>query len=355
MKQKTPHSKESDPQKLHRLSGRLALYYLIIGIIIGVGLFVILYVAAYFGLSVEYMRSPKTGVFLITVLVLCISFGTAYLIVNMILRPLRQIEQAAQKVAKGDFSVQIPYKGNLKEFGNTIDSFNRMVRELNSVEIMRNDFVTNVSHEFKTPLASIMGYATLLQDPELTDEDRQEYIQKVFFSVDKLNDLTDNILRLSKLEHQEYLEEPVTYRLDEQLREAIVLLESKWNAKNIGLDLNMEEITCTSQQTLLFQVWTNLIGNAIKFTPYGGTISVSAKILDSRIQVVVKDTGIGMDENTQAHIFEKFYQGDPAHRSTGNGLGLPLCRAILELCGGEITVQSESGKGSEFMVELGLR
>lgn len=339
-------------QKLHRLSGRLALYYLLIGIIFGIISFVILYVTSYFGLSVEYMRTPRNGVFIITVLVLCLSFAAAYLIVSMILRPLIQIEEAAQQVAKGDFSVQIPYKGNLKEFGNTIESFNQMVRELNSVEIMRNDFVTNVSHEFKTPLSSIMGYATLLQDPELTQEERQEYIQKVFFSVEKLNDLTDNILRLSKLEHQEYLQSPITYRLDEQLREAMVLLEPKWTAKNIELDLQLPDITYTGQQALLFQVWTNLIGNAIKFTPPGGTIAVSAEAEPEQIRVVIRDTGVGMDRETQAHIFEKFYQADAAHRATGNGLGLPLCRAILELCGGEISVASEVGKGSEFTVRL---
>ena len=336
----------------HRLRRQLALYFIVFALAFGLILFAVLYIAAQFGISVEHLNSPSIGVYSISIISLVIAFVGVYLIINLVLRPLWRIEAAAQQVAKGNFDVQIPYKGNLKEFGNTIDSFNQMVRELGSVEIMRNDFIANVSHEFKTPLSSIMGYATLLQDPELPEAERQDYIEKVLFSVEKLNDLTDNILRLSRLEHQEYLQEPETYRLDEQLREAIVLLEPKWTAKNIGLDLQLPETTYTGQRALIFQVWTNLIGNAIKFTASGGTITVSTEEKDDHLEVIVRDDGMGMSEETMAHIFEKFYQGDSAHKSHGNGLGLPLCKAILELCGGEISVSSREGIGSEFLVKL---
>ncbi len=235
---------------------------------------------------------------------------------------------------------------------NTFQNFNRMVKELNSVEIMRNDFIADVSHEFKTPLSAINGYATLLQDSELTEEERNEYIKKIFFHIEKLNDLTDNILRLSKMEHQQFLENPVRFRLDEQIREAIVLLEPKWGVKNMNLDLDLPEVVFTGYSTLLFQVWTNLIGNAIKYTDAGGTVMVALSEEKGSVRVMVRDTGIGMSEETQAHIFDKFYQGDTSRRSQGNGLGLTICEEIVKKCGGEITVKSTPGEGSEFVVRL---
>ena len=344
--------RNADPRGQHPLRQQLALYFSLFASAFAIIAAIALYVLGQFGFGIEHLKTPSHGVYSIIFLCMGISFVTAFLIINMVLMPLWKIENAAAKVAKGDFDVQIPYKGNLKEFGNTIQSFNQMVRELGSVEIMRNDFITNVSHEFKTPLTSIMGYATLLQEPELSDEDRQEYVEKVLFSVEKLNDLTDNILQLSRLEHQEYLNAPDRYRLDEQLREAIVLLEPKWNTKKINLELNLPEVFYTGQKSLLFQVWTNLIGNAIKFTNQGGLISVSIMKHADAIFVSISDNGIGMDEDTQAHIFEKFYQGDSAHRGQGNGLGLPLCKAILELCSGEISVSSRDGAGSSFFVTL---
>ena len=227
-----------------------------------------------------------------------------------------------------------------------------MVKELNSVEIIRNDFIADVSHEFKTPLSAINGYATLLQDSELTEEEKKEYIRKIFFNIEKLNDLTENILQLSKMEHQQFLDNPVTFRLDEQIREAIVLLEPKWGVKNMNLDLDLPEVVFTGNSSLLFQVWTNIIGNAIKYTDMGGTISVSLKEEASLVQVSIRDTGIGMSEETKTHIFDKFYQGDTSRKSQGNGLGLSICREIVKKCDGEIFVESEPGKGSEFMIKL---
>lgn len=348
------HSEQQNnaPRIQFPLRQQLALYFSLFASAFAIIAAIALYVLGQFGFGIEHLKTPSHGVYSIIFLCMGISFVTAFVIINLVLMPLWKIENAAAQVAKGDFNVQIPYKGNLKEFGNTIQGFNQMVRELGSVEIMRNDFIANVSHEFKTPLTSIMGYATLLQDPELSEEERQEYIEKVLFSVEKLNDLTDNILQLSRLENQEYLHEPEQYRLDEQLREAIVLLEPKWSKKEIGLDLNLPEVSYTGQRSLLFQVWTNLIGNAIKFTEQGGTISVSMEQQSDTLVISISDNGIGMNPETQAHIFEKFYQADSAHRSQGNGLGLPLCKAILELCKGEIYVESQENVGSSFIVTL---
>ena len=230
-----------------------------------------------------------------------------------------------------------------------------MVKELDSVEIMRNDFIADVSHEFKTPLSAITGYATLLQDSELTEEEKNEYIRKIFFNIEKLNDLTDNILRLSKMEHQQFLDTPVKFRLDEQLREAMVLLEPKWSAKNLELDLELPEVVFVGHSSLLFTVWTNLIGNAIKYTDNGGTVSVLLSEEKESVRITVRDNGIGMSEETKAHIFDKFYQGDTSRKSQGNGLGLAICKEIVKKCDGEILVESTPGEGSEFEVVLKKR
>ena len=187
---------------------------------------------------------------------------------------------------------------------------------------------------------------------ELTEEERKEYIQKVFFNIDKLNDLTNNILRISKIENQTYLDPPVSFRLDEQIREAIVILEAKWSRKNIELDIDLPEAEYFGQKSLLFQVWVNLISNAIKFSNDGGCVSIHLKKDGSSYKVFISDDGIGMTQETMKHIFEKFYQGDTSRQAQGNGLGLALCKEILNRCGGKIFVTSKPGKGSVFMVQL---
>ncbi|MGN0507182.1 MAG: ATP-binding protein [Lachnospiraceae bacterium] len=304
------------------------------------------------GVSIERFANPWMTMFFICLFCVLLSLIASYYLMRHFFVPLEQISEASKKVAAGDFSVQLPYGGHLEELDSTIRNFNRMVKELNSVEIMRNDFVADVSHEFKTPLSAISGYATFLQDPELTQEERQVYVRKILFHIDKLNDLTENILRLSKLEHQQFLEEPETFRLDEQIREAIVLLEPKWGKKNIEFDLELPELTYRGQPVLLFQVWSNLIGNAIKYSEQGGKISVYLKEEKTMLQVIVSDEGIGMTEETQKHIFDKFYQGDTSRKSQGNGLGLALCKEIIKKCGGEIHVESTPDVGSVFIVNL---
>lgn len=293
-----------------------------------------------------------TIIIVIDILCLILGYVTSYILMNDIFDPLEHLSSASKQIAKGDYDVQINYSGYIEELQDVIDNFNFMVRELNSIEIMRNDFIANVSHEFKTPLSSIAGYVTLLQDSDLSENERQEYIQMLFFNIEKLNDLTGNILMLSKLENQNTLPEPVTYRLDEQIREAIVLLEPKWSAKQISFNLDLDELYYTGQSALLFQVWTNLISNAIKFSNQQSSISITLHTYHDSIEVVFSDEGIGMSEETMAHIFEKFYQGDSSRKSQGNGLGLALCKSILELCGGNIYVSSQPGKGSTFMVNL---
>lgn len=316
------------------------------------GVFAVIYTAEQYNMPKYLVKNP--GFILLVILILCIVLSSSvyYFILRKIFSPLKKLSDASKQIAKGNYNVQIDYNGDIEELQSSINNFNRMVKELSSVELIRNDFVANVSHEFKTPLASIMGYVTLMQDPELTESDKKEYISKIFFNIDKLNDLTENILRLSKLDNQNYPTEVVTYRLDEQIREAIVLLEPKWSKKNINFDINMPEINYSGQKELLFQVWTNIISNAIKFSDHNGSIMVFIRQSKGYTEVVVCDDGIGMDEETQSHIFDKFYQGDTSRRSQGNGLGLALCKKILDRCGGKIFVTSEPGNGSVFIVQL---
>lgn len=335
-----------------KMRNRLALsvFWLIIAyVVLAVALIAILLA---FGVDIEELYTPWTLLVLLTLLCFFASTVASYFLMKKIFNPLEQISMAAGKVASGDFTSEISYQGDFEDMERTFENFNRMVKELNSVEIMRNDFIADVSHEFKTPLAAITGYATLLQDSELTEEEKSEYIRKIFFNIEKLNDLTENILRLSKMEHQQFLETPVKFRLDEQIREAIVFLEPKWSAKSLELDLELPETVFTGHSSLLFTVWTNLIGNAIKYTDTGGTIGVTISEDAKSVQVTVRDTGIGMSEETKAHIFDKFYQGDTSRKSQGNGLGLAICKEIVKKCNGEISVESNLGTGSSFLVKL---
>lgn len=312
----------------------------------------IFYLLAKNGITLNKIPRPMMVVLLLGLLCFILGYIISLILMNDVFNPLEQISIASKKIAKGDYNVHIDRSGHLREIEDTIENFNFMAKELNSVEIMRNDFIANVSHEFKTPLSSITGYVTLLQDPDLSDSEREEYIQMVFFNIEKLNDLTGNILQISRLENQTSLPEPVTYRLDEQIREAVVLLEPKWSNKRISFNLELPELYYTGQSTLLLQVWTNLISNAIKFSNPDSAVSISLHNYPDGIEVVVSDEGIGMSEETISHIFEKFYQGDSSRKEQGNGLGLAICKTILELCNGSIYASGEPGKGSVFMVKL---
>ena len=303
-------------------------------------------------LGVALESIPLLGYFVLLGSCFIVASSTAYFMTWNFFKPLSDISRASKKVAEGDYSSRLEYHGSIEELADAVSNFNYMVHELNSVEMIRNDFIANVSHEFKTPLSALNGYITLLQDGSLSDEERMEYIRKAFFSIDKLNDLTDNILRLSKLENQASLDRPVTYRLDEQIRESIVLLEPKWSAKNIEFDLEMPKVKYTGQRSLLLQVWTNLISNAIKFSDNESLIRVRIEENEKSVEVYIEDHGIGMTEETIRHIFEKFYQADSSRQFQGNGLGLALCKEIVKRCGGTIDVESRLGEGSTFHVEL---
>lgn len=269
-------------------------------------------------------------------------------------RNIQLICKAAQRVAEGDFSVYIetfPEKMFKNELDILKEDFNKMVRELSSIENIKDDFVADVSHEIKTPLSLIQGYADLLQTPGLSNEKRNEYIQLISQAIHKLNDLVENILRLNKVENKNIIHKEKFF-LDEQIRCAIISFEDKIEEKNISLEAELDEVVIKSDRASLELVWNNILSNAIKFTPCGGTISVNLKEKNDCIVATVSDNGCGMDEETQKRIFEKFYQGDSSHSSEGNGLGLALVKKIVDMLDGSVRVRSKVGKGTEFEIVL---
>ena len=292
---------------------------------------------------------------IITLLCICSVIGTILsgFLGKYYLRPLKQLIRATEQVKKGDFKVQVERQNNPNsEMGALITSFNEMVRELDGIEMFRNDFINNFSHEFKTPIVSIRGFAKELQAGDLTEEQRAEYAKIIAEESDRLARLSISVLELSKLENQQIVTDKTEFFLDEQLRQAILRQEPIWTEKNIEIIPELEELAFYSNEELLSHIWDNLISNALKFTPQDGTVRVELCADEKSVTVKISDTGIGMTEDVKSHIFEKFYQGDPSHSGGGYGVGLPMVARVVSLCGGSIEVESESGKGSTFTVRL---
>ncbi len=269
-------------------------------------------------------------------------------------RPVRRIIEGAQKVMDGDFSTRIKQvRGAENGFNAIIDYFNRMVQELSGMETLRTDFIANVSHELKTPLAVIQNYGSLLQQPNLSEEERKDYARTVTNAAQRLASLITNILKLSKLENQQIYPATVKFDLSEQLCECLLGFEDAWEAKNLEIETEIEDdILVDSDPELLSLVWNNLFSNAIKFTEDGGTVGLKVYRDGSHAVVQVSDTGCGISPEVGAHIFEKFYQGDTSHATQGNGLGLALVKRVVDIIGGEISVSSVQGKGSTFTVKI---
>ena len=260
------------------------------------------------------------------------------------------------QISKGNFKIRVNEtdKDNMpSEFGELERSFNKMASDLEGIEMFRDDFINNFSHEFKTPIVSIRGFARQLQNPNLTDAEREEYISIIISESERLTNMSSNILLLTKLENQQIVSEKTSFSLDEQIRRCILLLEKEWSCKNIEFNLDsMSEVQFTFNEEMLSHVWINLISNAIKFSRDGGVIRISLKVADSKIICSVSDDGIGMSEETVSRIFEKFYQGDKSHSGSGNGIGLNIVSRIVTLAGGEVKVSSRDGEGSKFEVHL---
>lgn len=267
------------------------------------------------------------------------------------LMPIRNLNYATGEVSKGNFKIQLPIPNDF-EMGALTAKFNTMVKELNSIETLRNDFINNVSHEIKTPIATIHGFSNLLKDDSLSNEEKNEYLDIIINETTRVSSLTTNILKLTKLETQEIITDKTTFSLDEQLRHSILLLQKDISEKNLDLHINLDKVEIHSNEDLLQQVWINLISNAIKFTPQNGKITIELMDTEDTIIVKIIDNGIGMKSENLNRIFDKFYQEDSSHSSQGNGLGLPLVKRIVDLCSGTIRVKSILGEGSSFTVEL---
>lgn len=271
---------------------------------------------------------------------------------KLFFNPIKKLRKAMDKVADGDFSVRLEDKSTSKEILEIYSGFNLMAEELSATEILQTDFVSNVSHEFKTPINAIEGYATLLQSTENIDETENEYIEKILFNTKRLSSLVGSILLLSKLENQQIPTNRTTYRLDEQIRLSIVALEPAWEAKDIEIDAELDSIEYLGNEHMMRHVWDNLIGNAIKFTPNGGQVRIKLTKKLRKLIFTVEDTGPGLTEEAQKRIFDKFYQVDSSHKQEGNGLGLALVKRILSIEKGEISVENLPDSGCRFTVTL---
>ena len=274
----------------------------------------------------------------------------------MVERPVKRIINACEKLMNGELSARIePFSGlyDADGFNMIIEYFNKMAKELSGLETLRTDFIANVSHELKTPLAVMQNYGTMLQQPNLPEEKRLEYAKSVTEASRRLADLITNILKLNRLENQQIFPDKKVYNLGEQLAECLLNFESTWEKKGIEIETDIEEeVFVESDAELLTLVWNNLFSNAIKFTEAGGTVSLELKPDDEWAVVRISDTGCGISPEAGRHIFEKFYQGDTSHATQGNGLGLALVKRVVYIVGGEISVSSEVGKGSTFTVKI---
>ncbi|MBE7005303.1 MAG: HAMP domain-containing histidine kinase [Ruminococcaceae bacterium] len=310
---------------------------------------------------VKQVGMPKDQWFLFSIAGLVLTFsgvGCAVfsLVRRRMLRPVRKVSEAAQRVAKGDFSVRLtPMRrdGKKDEFEVLFDDFNTMAEELSSTETLKTDFISNVSHEMKTPLAVIRNYAELLETPGLSDDARAEYAKAIEDAAGKMTELVTNILRLNRIENQKIAPELRRYDVCRQLADCLLCFESRWEEKQIEPEFDLEDSAyINADENLLELVWNNLMSNALKFTEPGGTVTVRERTEGERVIVSFADTGCGIGEEAKKHIFDKFYQGDASHATEGNGLGLALVRRVMTLLGGEIAVESEAGKGSTFTVSL---
>jgi signal transduction histidine kinase len=328
----------------------MTLLVFLIGVIITSGL---LTAAAYaLLLVVGLLVNPYARLLTIPVLMVFFITTLAASMGRSKLKPINDLVQAMRNVSQGDFSVRVDDEGVTGDMGRLVSSFNDMASELGGLELFRKDFINNFSHEFKTPIVSIRGFAKQLERDDLTDAQRREYLGIIVSESDRLANMSGNVLLLSKLENQTIVTDQTTYRLDEQLRKCILLLEKQWSQKDLELDLELDELPFYGNEEMLQHVWVNLLGNAIKFSPQGGTLRVTLHREGGDAVAAVRDAGPGMDEATRRRIFEKFYQGDTAHAAEGNGLGLSLVKRIVDLCQGSVEVDSAPGEGSTFTVRL---
>lgn len=273
-----------------------------------------------------------------------------------VIRPLKQLDGAIRKVGRGEFNVHVKYRGH-DEMGKIVANFNWMTEALGGIEYLRRDFVSSVSHEFKTPVAAVQGSAKLLSSipwEKMTEEKLKKYTGLILEETARMSNLSSNLLRLSKLESQKCAENIIGFSLDEQIRRSVLQLESVWSAKGLAFDISLDEVDCYGDEELLAQVWTNVLANAVKFTGTGGSVRIQLTASGENAFVEIADTGIGMNQETRMRLFEKFYQGDSSRGGEGSGLGLSIVKRIIDLHSGSIQYESAPGQGTTVLIVLPL-
>ena len=310
---------------------------------------------AYISVS-TFSSESMTWILILILLVaffICILIGTIITaaVSRTILQPIHDLNRATSEVARGHFNVRVKVPSD-REYGALARNFNKMAEELGEIETLSGDFISSVSHEFKTPLASIQGFAKLLQDKNLSEEDREEYTQVIIDETSRLSKLSSNILKLTKLENQRTIGKNTRFSLDEQIRSIILILEPEWSKKNIDLDIDLEGINYLGNEELMAQIWQNIINNAIKFTPVNGKIIIRLFRSDTGIVTKISDNGPNIPKDKIDKIFDKFYQADKSRATEGNGLGLALVKRVVDLCKGSVGVENLYEGGVCFTVEL---
>lgn len=279
--------------------------------------------------------------------------GISIWITKKFFDPVAHLKAAMREVAGGNFRVKVETDSKLRDIRSIYADFNAMVRELSAIETLQTDFISGVSHEFKTPIAAIEGYTQLLQDHTLSDAERDAYVEKILYNTGRLSGLVGNILLLSKIENRTATLTKNRYRLDEQIRQAIVATENKWSVRDIEFDVDLAEVLWSGHETLLYHVWSNLLDNAIKFSPRGGTIRMRLRRTEEGVVFTVSDEGPGISAGEEERIFGKFYQSEASHEAEGNGLGLALVRTIVTLHGGTVSVEPGTSLFTVFLPETG--
>ena len=333
---------------------KFVIFFLLISFVVTCSMFLFLH---FLDFSAEEIKAAAPVTFGNVLLMTFIFWGMDSLRRRIFIdRPIRRITKGLERISNGNFDTRIEpitSVSGMAEYNEIIAYINKMASELGSVETLRTDFVSNVSHEMKTPLAVIQNYASLLSAQELSNAERLEYARGVRDATKRLSALITNILKLNKLENQQIFPESERFDLSEQLCTSLIEFESEWEKKNIEIETDIEDgVMVCSDPELLSVVWNNLFSNAIKFTDEGGTVTLKVSQSGGRAMVSVSDTGCGIDSETGKHIFDKFYQGDTSHASRGNGLGLALVKRIIDITGGEIAVSSQVGRGTTFTVTL---
>ena len=322
-----------------------------------VGAVVLVSILISFGISklLEWLLPTSTSIPLLiqlNIFSLVIALLATHFLSKMFFDTIKELRLGMQKIADGKFDTRLETKSNSEEIQELFAGFNMMAGELGATEILQTDFVSNVSHEFKTPINAIEGYTMLLQSTENIDETENEYKEKILFNTRRLSSLVSNILLLSKLENQSIQTHREKYALDEQIREDILALESLWEPKDIEFDVDLDAVRYYGNKNVLHHVWSNLLSNAIKFSPNGGTIKMRLFKENKKIVFLIEDNGPGLSEEAKKHLFDKFYQADTSHKEEGNGLGLALVKNIISLCDGEISAENLDVGGCRFTVTL---